>query len=51
MGRPAAGVAECLGGVLLLSVLLAAIPAGRRPFWSSDEAYADGDDDIDATPD
>jgi 4-amino-4-deoxy-L-arabinose transferase-like glycosyltransferase len=28
----------CFGGVLLLSALLAAIPAGRRPFWSSDEA-------------
>jgi 4-amino-4-deoxy-L-arabinose transferase-like glycosyltransferase len=25
-------------GVLLLAALLAAIPAGRRPFWSSDEA-------------
>ncbi|HEV8587074.1 MAG TPA: glycosyltransferase family 39 protein [Methylomirabilota bacterium] len=32
--RPAA----CIAGVLLLSALLAAIPAGRRPFWSSDEA-------------
>jgi 4-amino-4-deoxy-L-arabinose transferase-like glycosyltransferase len=28
----------CVGGVLLLAALLVAIPAGRRPFWSSDEA-------------
>ena len=27
-----------MGGVLLLAALLAIIPAGRRPFWSSDEA-------------
>ena len=38
MARHAAPVAACLGGVLLLSALLVAIPAGRRPFWSSDEA-------------
>jgi 4-amino-4-deoxy-L-arabinose transferase-like glycosyltransferase len=31
-------MAACLGGVLLLAALLATIPAGRRPFWSSDEA-------------
>ena len=30
--------AGCIAGVLLLTALLAAIPAGRRPFWSSDEA-------------
>jgi len=38
MARHPAPVAACLGGVLLLSALLVAIPAGRRPFWSSDEA-------------
>jgi 4-amino-4-deoxy-L-arabinose transferase-like glycosyltransferase len=38
MDRHAARVAACLGGVLLLSAVLVAIPAGRRPFWSSDEA-------------
>ena len=38
MARHPAQVAACLGGVLLLSALLVAIPAGRRPFWSSDEA-------------
>jgi 4-amino-4-deoxy-L-arabinose transferase-like glycosyltransferase len=32
--RPRAGVL----GVLMLAVLIAALPAGRRPFWSSDEA-------------
>ena len=38
MARHPAPVAACLGGVVLLSALLVAIPAGRRPFWSSDEA-------------
>jgi 4-amino-4-deoxy-L-arabinose transferase-like glycosyltransferase len=38
MARHPAPVAACLGGVLLLAVILVAIPAGRRPFWSSDEA-------------
>jgi 4-amino-4-deoxy-L-arabinose transferase-like glycosyltransferase len=38
MARHPAQVAACLGGVLLLAVVLVAIPAGRRPFWSSDEA-------------
>src|SRR5262245_46606035 len=31
-------VTACLGGVLLLAAVIAIIPAGRRPFWSSDEA-------------
>jgi 4-amino-4-deoxy-L-arabinose transferase-like glycosyltransferase len=38
MARHRALVAVCLGGVLVLSALLVAIPAGRRPFWASDEA-------------
>src|SRR2546425_12590969 len=32
--RPSA----CILGVLVLSVMIVATPAGRRPFWSSDEA-------------
>src|SRR3989449_6263328 len=28
----------CILGVLVLSVMIVATPAGRRPFWSSDEA-------------
>src|SRR5437016_9734833 len=28
----------CMLGVLVLSVMIVATPAGRRPFWSSDEA-------------
>jgi 4-amino-4-deoxy-L-arabinose transferase-like glycosyltransferase len=28
----------CIAGVIVLTAVLAAIPAGRRPFWSSDEA-------------
>lgn len=28
----------CVLGVVLLALVIAAIPAGRRPFWSSDEA-------------
>src|SRR2546422_9114729 len=28
----------CVLGVLVLSVMIVATPAGRRPFWSSDEA-------------
>src|SRR2546427_12867773 len=28
----------CVRGVLVLSVMIVATPAGRRPFWSSDEA-------------
>ena len=28
----------CALGVLLLALIVAAVPAGRRPFWSSDEA-------------
>ena len=28
----------CAAGVLLLALLTALVPAGRRPFWSSDEA-------------
>jgi len=38
MARHPAPVAACLAGVVLLSAVLVAIPAGRRPFWSSDEA-------------
>jgi len=38
MARHPAPVAACLVGVVLLSAVLVAIPAGRRPFWSSDEA-------------
>lgn len=38
VGRDLWRPAACVGGVLLLSALLVAIPAGRRPFWSSDEA-------------
>ena len=38
MARHPVPVAACLAGVVLLSALLVAIPAGRRPFWSSDEA-------------
>jgi 4-amino-4-deoxy-L-arabinose transferase-like glycosyltransferase len=30
--------AVCAVGVLLLALIIAAVPAGRRPFWSSDEA-------------
>lgn len=33
-GRPAAWIL----GVVLLSAIVIAVPAGRRPFWSSDEA-------------
>jgi 4-amino-4-deoxy-L-arabinose transferase-like glycosyltransferase len=33
-GRPAAW----LLGVLVLSAIVITVPAGRRPFWSSDEA-------------
>jgi 4-amino-4-deoxy-L-arabinose transferase-like glycosyltransferase len=36
MPRHRAAVIACLA-VLLLSALLVAIPAGRRPFWASDE--------------
>jgi len=38
MARDGWARAACIVGVLLLSAMLAAIPAGRRPFWSSDEA-------------
>jgi 4-amino-4-deoxy-L-arabinose transferase-like glycosyltransferase len=38
MARSLWGAVACVAGVLLLAALLAAIPAGRRPFWSSDEA-------------
>ena len=38
MARHRPRTVACLVGVLLLAVLLAAIPIGRRPFWSSDEA-------------
>src|SRR5262244_2996823 len=38
MARHPAPVAACLVGVVLLSAMLVALPAGRRPFWSSDEA-------------
>jgi hypothetical protein len=38
MARHGWPAAACVIGVLLLSALLTAIPAGRRPFWSSDEA-------------
>jgi hypothetical protein len=38
MARNSWPPAVCVAAVLLLSALLAAIPAGRRPFWSSDEA-------------
>ena len=38
MARHGWPAAACVIGVLLLAALLAAIPAGRRPFWSSDEA-------------
>ena len=30
--------AACIAGVILLAFVLATIPAGRRPFWSADEA-------------
>lgn len=30
--------AVCAVGVLVLALIIAAVPAGRRPFWSSDEA-------------
>ncbi len=38
MGRDLWRPAACIAGVVLLAALLAAIPSGRRPFWSSDEA-------------
>jgi 4-amino-4-deoxy-L-arabinose transferase-like glycosyltransferase len=38
MARHPWQVTACLGGVLLLAAVIAIIPAGRRPFWSSDEA-------------
>jgi len=38
MARHPWHAAACIAGVILLAAALAAIPAGRRPFWSSDEA-------------
>src|SRR6266516_3626401 len=38
MARHVWAAAACVGAVVVLSALLAALPAGRRPFWSSDEA-------------
>ena len=38
MARHQWPVAACIGTVVVLSAVLAGLPAGRRPFWSSDEA-------------
>ena len=38
MARHPWHAAACVAGVLLIAAALATIPAGRRPFWSSDEA-------------
>lgn len=38
MARHPWHAAACIAGVIVLMAILATIPAGRRPFWSSDEA-------------